>query len=213
LPFDSAINRDLKDVAAQIAVAGAARDALFGACEQVKDETAKALGTTRQTTRAQAANALAACGEFKEAERIGDELTKRLPNDTVLNRILIPLIQARIHFQQSDSAQALKLLEPTRPYEGYALFQIAYLRGQSFLSQQKTAEAGSEFQRIIDHRGSQPTSPIYALAHLGLARAAVSSGDMVKARKAYEDFFGLWKDADPQITILQAARGEYEKLK
>ena len=211
--FDSAVHRDLKEVAAQIAVASAARDALFGACEHVKDETANALGTTRQTTTAQAANALAACGEFGEAKRIADELTKRLPNDTVLNRILIPLIQARIYFQQGDSVQALKLLEATRPYEGYALFQIAYLRGQSLLSQQKPGDAANEFQRIIDLRGSQPTSPIYALAHLGLARAAASSRDMVRARKAYEDFFALWKDADPQITILQAARAEHEKLR
>jgi eukaryotic-like serine/threonine-protein kinase len=212
--FDLAQRRDLNDVAAQIAVAGAGRDALFGACGQVKDETAKALGiTNRQTTMANAANVLAACGEFSEEQRIVGELTRRSPTDTVLNRILLPLAQARIHFHQGDPNLALKLLEATSPYEGYALFQIAYLRGQSYLNQQKPAEAAAEFQRILDHRGSQPTSPIYPLAHLGLGRSAALSGDPVKARRAYEDFFGLWKDADPEIPILQAARREYEKLK
>src|SRR5688572_22594994 len=68
--------------------------------------------------------------------------------------------------------QAIQLLETTRPYEGYALFQIAYLRGQAYLKQQKGAEAASEFQKILDHRGYQTTSPIYVVAHLGLARAA-----------------------------------------
>lgn len=212
--FDLAQRRELGDVAAQIAVAGAGRDAVFGACEQVKEETAKAFAvTSRQTTMANAANALAACGEFTEAQRIVGDLTKRSPKDTVLNRILLPLAQARIHFQQNDAAQALKLLETTKPYEGYALFQIAYLRGQSYLSQQKSAEAAAEFQRILDHRGSQPTSPIYALARLGLARATALSGDTAKTRKAYEDFFVLWKDADAETPILQAARQEYEKLK
>lgn len=212
--FDLAQRRDLGDVAAQIAVAGAGRDAVFGACEQVKAETTRAVSiASRQTTLANAANALAACGEFSGAQRIVEELTKRSPKDTVLNRILLPLAQARIHFQQNDPALALKQLETTSSYEGYSLFQIAYLRGQSYLSQQKAAEAAAEFQRILDHRGSQPTSPIYALAHLGLARATALSGDTMKARKAYEDFFGLWKDADPEILVLQEARKEYEKLK
>jgi len=48
---------------------------------------------------------------------------------------------------------------------------------------------------------------------LGLARAAALSGDTTKARKAYQDFFALWRDADPDIPILQESRREYEKLK
>jgi hypothetical protein len=131
----------------------------------------------------------------------------------VLNHILLPLIQARIEFQKGNAAQAIQLLEATRPYEGYALFQIAYLRGQSYLSQQKGAEAAAEFQKILDHRGSQPTSPIYALAQLGVARAAKLNSDAATTRKAYEAFFALWRDADPDITILQEARREYEQLK
>ena len=50
-------------------------------------------------------------------------------------------------------------------------------------------------------------------AAAGLARAAALSGDTTKARKAYQDFFALWKDADPDIPVLQEARREYEKLK
>ena len=95
---------------------------------------------------------------------------------------------------------------------GYALFQIAYLRGQAYLNQHKGADAAAEFQKILDHRGWQPASPLYPLAHLGLARAAALSGDTTKARTAYQDFFALWKDADPDIPILQEARREYEKL-
>ncbi len=105
------------------------------------------------------------------------------------------------------------MLETTRLYEGYALFQIAYLRGQSYLNQRKGAGAAAEFQKILDHRGWQPTSPLYSLAQLGLARAAALNGDTAKARKAYQDFFALWKDADPDIPLLQEARQEYEKLK
>jgi tetratricopeptide (TPR) repeat protein len=212
--FELAAARDLKDVAAQIAVGAAARDALLGDCRQMKERTAKALGISHsQLTMANAANALATCGEFSQAQTIIADLARRSPTDTVLNKILLPLVQARVEFQRGNPAQAIQLLETTRPYEGNALFQIAYLRGQAYLNQQKGTEAVAEFQKILDHRGSQPTSPIYVLANLGMARAAALQGDTTKARKAYEDFFALWKDADPDIAALQEARREFEKLK
>ena len=160
-----------------------------------------------------AGNALATCGEFSQTQTIVAELTRRSPKDTVLNKILLPLVQARIEFQRGNAAQAIQLLETTRPFEGYALFQIAYLRGQAYLNQQSGADAAAEFQKILDHRGSQPTSPLYSLAQLGLARAAALSGDTTKARKAYQDFFALWKDADADISILIEAKKEYERLK
>ena len=51
-----------------------------------------------------------------------------------------------------------------------------------------------------------------ALARLGLARAYALQGDTAKARAAYQDFLALWKDADPDITILKQAKAEYAKL-
>jgi len=38
-------------------------------------------------------------------------------------------------------------------------------------------------------------------------------GDTVKARAAYKNFLDLWKDADPDIPILQQAKAEYAKLR
>ena len=54
--------------------------------------------------------------------------------------------------------------------------------------------------------------PLGTLAHVGLARAYALSGDTAKARAKYQDFFTLWKDADPDIPILKEAKGEYAKL-
>jgi hypothetical protein len=51
------------------------------------------------------------------------------------------------------------------------------------------------------------------MAHLGLARAAALQGDLTRARKAYEDFFLLWKEADSDLPILIEAKREYAKLK
>jgi Tfp pilus assembly protein PilF len=87
------------------------------------------------------------------------------------------------------------------------------LRGQSYLKQGNGALATVEFKMILDHRGWYPVSPLYALAHVGLARAAALSGDSARARKYYQDFLQLWKDADSAIPILIEARAEYAKLK
>ena len=51
-----------------------------------------------------------------------------------------------------------------------------------------------------------------ALAHLQLARAQVMAGNKAAARKSYQDFLALWKDADHDIPIYQQAQAEYAKL-
>jgi eukaryotic-like serine/threonine-protein kinase len=55
--------------------------------------------------------------------------------------------------------------------------------------------------------------PLGALAHLQLGLAHALAGDTAKAKKAYQDFLTLWKDADPDIPILKQAKAEYAKLK
>jgi cytochrome c-type biogenesis protein CcmH/NrfG len=66
---------------------------------------------------------------------------------------------------------------------------------------------------MIDHRGIVLNFPLGALAHVGLGRAYALQGDTAKARAAYQEFLTLWKDADPDIPILQQAKAEYAKLK
>jgi hypothetical protein len=51
-----------------------------------------------------------------------------------------------------------------------------------------------------------------AVTHLDLGRAYARSDDKVKARAAYQDFLGLWKDADPDIPVLKEAKAEFARL-
>lgn len=212
--FDLAQRRDLKEVSARIAAEAALRDAQFGDCSKVKEQTAKAFELSRgQLTLALTANALAICGDAGQTKSIIDELTKRSPTDTLINQERIPLIQAHLELQRSNPTQALQLLETTRPYGGFLLFPIAYARGQAYLDLKKGPEAAAEFQTILDHRGWSLLSYFYPLAQLGHARAAVLQGDTSTARKAYQDFLATWKDADPELPLLIEANKEYEKLK
>ena len=75
-----------------------------------------------------------------------------------------------------------------------------------------TTLAAAEFQRIIDHRGWDVLSPLWPLAHVGLARAEVLQGDVARGRTAYESFFQLWKDADVELPTLIEAKKEYQEL-
>ena len=85
-------------------------------------------------------------------------------------------------------------------------------RGQAQLAAHNGTAAGAEFQKFLDHRGIVLNFPLGALARLNLARAYAVSGDTNKSRTAYQDFFALWKDADPDIPILKEAKEEYAKL-
>jgi eukaryotic-like serine/threonine-protein kinase len=212
--IDLAHRRDLKEVAAQIAMGAAVRHVQFGDCSKVKDQTSKALEISHdRITLSLAANALAICGESGQTESIIAELAKRFPTDTLVNKERMPLIQAHVEMRRGNAAQALQLLETTRVYGRYLLFPIAYLRGHAYLTEHKPAEAAAQFQEILENRGWSTLSYFYPLAYVGLARASVLQGDTAKARKAYEDFFVLWKDANPDIPILIEARKEYEKLR
>ncbi len=86
------------------------------------------------------------------------------------------------------------------------------MRGLIYLRNRQGKEAAAEFQRILDHRSLGAIYPLYALSYVGLARASSLTGDTAKARSAYQDFFALWKDADPDIPVLKEAKAEYAKL-
>jgi hypothetical protein len=88
-----------------------------------------------------------------------------------------------------------------------------YVRGEVYLLLHQGREAAAEFQKFVEHRGVAVNSPMAALARLQLGRAYAIQGDTVQSRAAYQDFLELWKDADPNIPILVAAKSEYAKLK
>jgi tetratricopeptide (TPR) repeat protein len=203
-----------KDIIAQALLQRAQRNSTFGNCAPVTETVTTALGLSRERANlVAAANALAACGQAAPAQAYMDELSKRFPEDTLLATISIPIARAQLELSRGNAAQVTLLLDPARKYEVAGEFWPQYLRGQADLKQGNGAAAAAEFRTIIDHRGWYPFSPLYPLAQLGLARAAALNGDKAGAGKYYQDFFALWKDADPTIPILIQAHAEYANLK
>ncbi len=204
---ENALRRGFLDVAARFEEADARADALTGNCR-----TARQLGRP--------ALALAMCGEVAQAEKLAAETSKRFPNGTLWNAVQLPEIRATIELQRDQPAKAVGLLASASPYER-AYPEAVYLRGLAYLRLRKGVEAAAEFQKILDHKGASWGSTwqfpnwglYYSISSLGLARASELAGDTAKARIAFQDFFALWKDADPDIPILQQAKAEYAKLR
>jgi len=158
--------------------------------------------------------ALAMTGDVSRAPVIMEDLGHRFPADTLLHQVSIPCVRALIELERKAPEQATEALKAATPYElgtVQGLFPI-YIRGQAYLRAKRGAEAAAEFQKIVDHRGIAPTVAEHSLAKLGLGRAYLMTGDTAKARAGYQDFFALWKDADPDVPILKEAKAEYEKL-
>jgi tetratricopeptide (TPR) repeat protein len=169
-------------------------------------------------SRTFAAQCLAQTGEISQAQKVADDLAREFPKNTFLNNAYLPLTKAIIYLQRNEAAKAIESLEVTKPYEfgsnpGGIGHWPAYLRGKALLKLNDGSKAATEFQKILDHRGVDPTSPLYSLARLELARAYALQGDIPKARTAYQDFLAAWKDADPDVPVLLQAKAEYAKLK
>jgi len=158
--------------------------------------------------------ALAMSGEVGRAQAITADLSRRFPTDTLLHAVSIPMVEAVAAMNRKAPNEAVERLQAAAPYElgiAQGLLPI-YIRGQAYLQARRGSEAAAEFQKIVDHPGVAPVFPEHALAKLGLGRAYLITGDAAKARAAYQDFFALWKDADPDIPILKEAKAEYAKL-
>jgi tetratricopeptide (TPR) repeat protein len=207
---------DFKERAAAVAATEALTEAVLGdrvaALEFVR--TALSIGRGQDAlTWSAAATALA--GDARVARGLIDEVRQRLqPNPRVEATRLAPA-EAILEIQRGNPGKAIDLLSAAVPYElgTDSLFLPTHIRGEAYLHSGNGPEAARQFQKILDHRGTNPVAPLYALAHLGLARASALSADNAASRKAYQDFLALWKDADPDVPVLLQARQEYAKLK
>jgi DNA-binding winged helix-turn-helix (wHTH) protein/tetratricopeptide (TPR) repeat protein len=217
---ESALRAGAKETAAIRQADAALRDAEIGNWEEARQRTATVLtmGSGRGV-RTLAALALARVGDARNADVATEKLAKSNPANTRLNYYWLTTIRAAIELGHKNPAKAIELLQPAGAYElGYSEpFQFGtlypvYVRGEAYLALHQGSQAAAEYQKILYHRGIVLNCPTGALAHLGLARAYTMQGDTAKAKAAYQDFLALWKDADPDIPILIAAKAEYAKL-
>src|SRR6266446_6304558 len=161
--------------------------------------------------------ALARSGQTAEADRLADQISAERPEDTVVQHYFIPTIRAAIKLQQRDPAAAIDLLRGAAKYDlafttSFNYLYPAYIRGLAYLELRDGRSAAAQFQKQIDNPGFGVRHVIGPLAWLQLGRAQKMMGEEAAARKSYETFLDLWKNADPDIPIYQQAKAEYAKL-
>ena len=189
---------------------------VLGKCQQAKENANAAMALFRSDLgMAGAALVYAACGDESKAQSMLDAVRTSAPKNTLVTSVFSPMLRSEIERDRGNIDEALQLLESLRSYDLSESTGLAnnYSRGHLYLEKRRANDAAAEFKKIIENRGIGWFSPVHALARVGLARAAVLNGDTAGARKLYQDFFALWKDADADLPVLVEARKEYEQLK
>ncbi len=231
---DSAVQSDSKENAAIWWENAALREAALGNVSESRSGIAAGLKLfpDSQGVAVEAALAYALAGDSARAQSLAQDLQTRFPLDTQLHALWLPAIHAQIALDRKDPGAAVTALESAMPpieYGGIAFVNNVsclyptYIRGQAYLAAAQPAAAAAEFQKIIDHSGIVWNCWTGSLARLGLARAnalqaktskgADADAARVRALAAYKDFTLLWKDADPDLSLLQQAQAEYARLR
>lgn len=220
--IESAERAGEKEKAASFSATSGLREALFGNSGEARRRATLAVQhSSGVDVQYASALALAYAGDTERAQELMAGLDKRFPEATIVQFNYLPSLRARIAVNRGNPSEALEILQAAHAYElgrttfsGYiwnGLYPV-YVRGEAYLAAHEGSKAAAEFQRILDHRGIVWNSPIGALAHVQLGRAYAIAGNTATARAAYQQFFTLWKDADPDLPILKQARMEYANL-
>ncbi|MGH9497887.1 MAG: protein kinase domain-containing protein [Terriglobales bacterium] len=210
------VGSGLSEAAANMLLDQARGEALYGENSAARQTLAQALKLSDSKGIEQlAARVMLLNNQEREAQKIINDLLHEYPADTYLNELDTPLAQAASELSLNHADAALHALDRAKPFEFgiEAGFVPTYIRGLAHLRLHRPEDAAGEFSVVLAHRGQSPLSPILIASQLGLARAYALQNDMGKSRAAYEDLFVEWKNADPSLPILKAAKAEYARLK
>ena len=212
------------DSAATYQAARAVWEAAYGNAAEAKRTATAALDVSRgREVQYAAALALALAGDAVRSQQLTNDLEHRFPEDTFVKFSYVPVLRAMVELERGKPAESADRLHVALAYERapnglnfsrsyLGGLHSAYVRGQALIAAKKYPEAEIEFRKILENRGLVGLDPIGSLARLQLARTLVLVGETAKAKSAYNDLLTLWKDADPDVPVLEEARAEYARL-
>ena len=163
-----------------------------------------------------AATTLAILSQDQKANALADEILKGHPNDTMAVNVNVPMIRAITVLHpanpaKTDPAKAIDFLNTAALY-GRANAGVLFGRGLAYEQAGRYGEAQQDLQKVMELKSRNGPDLVFVLDQLELGRLYQKQGDAAKARVAYQDFFAVWKDADPDLPLLHEAKAEYAKL-
>jgi tetratricopeptide (TPR) repeat protein len=200
------------EVAAAVLAGQAMLEAYAGNLAEAQSTAREALAIEKtDVVQSLAGVALALAGKLDEAEALAKTLANDHPADTQIQKTWLPVLRSAVELRHGKADLSIEHLATAAPYQAGNV-PVLFNRGLAALARKDAGRAAAEFQEIVNHRGWDVASPLWALAHLGLGRAHALANNRAPARQAYDTFFALWREADADLPALREARAEYARL-
>jgi serine/threonine protein kinase/tetratricopeptide (TPR) repeat protein len=167
------------------------------------------------------AKTYARLGKIGEATKLLNEMESQAQNPTAVSGIntsnrseqaAIYIVKGEIDLAAHNVSKAMASFELADKVETDANSLESLAFGYRTLG--KPRESALQYERLIalNWLGAEGQE-YWTLAHYELGKIYTELGDTQKSKEYYEKFLNLWKDADPDIPTLLAAKAEYAKLK
>jgi tetratricopeptide (TPR) repeat protein len=210
--MDLARRRNLQETSIELSLSMRRIEALMGNCVRAVESLSDVTEGDHWINAVKAGNIFSVCGRAGEATRLVEQAALQAPRATLFHEWWRPNIEAALALARGDARSALRSLELAAPLDPVGSLWVTYQRGQANLLLREGRIAAAEFRRIVENPAQVTPSLVYPLAHIGLARALMLTGNREGACKTYQDLFTLWKDADRDLPVLQQAHAEYTAI-
>jgi len=194
-------------------IASLAVDEAFGGLDEAARQRVAAALDDERFTGAQLAERLVLAAQTRDAAAAGALLPEALAEQrkTAGTAGALELaLRALALIAEGRGADAAELLEPLTIESANREVILVWTLARVTAGQWEQALKGLAFLATDRSQRSFGATKGYALATLGRAYAELGRTD--EARKTYQAFFELWKDADPDVPLLVKAREEFAKL-
>ncbi len=142
--YEQAGRAKAPDVQANALLTNAASRGFAGLCEGNEVAVQKALGLDRsRQTESFAVLTSGICGNSKLVRSMAEDLSKKFPDDTLIQRVYIPLAKAFVALSAGQPREAIDDAEPAKAFA--LVYPGAYLQGLAYLQLHDASQAVNAF--------------------------------------------------------------------
>jgi len=204
----SATRNNLPEAAAQAQLDYAILLADSGQPFEARNQAERALriSPANPTIEAFTALVMARTGNIADAEKLSQQAAKSAPLATVIQLVILPVVRAAVEMEQHQPQIAVKNLKAVERFDFCSAMQLspAYYRGIAEEATGHTADAMTDFQRVLEHRAIAPNSLYVALSMLELAKIAKFAGNANRTAEYSRQLRHIWAGSGKDFLPLKS---------